>query len=201
MWVLKVKVISLPYIFQVLFVLCFTWPRYQVSVYRTIGPLVFNLQTGGRTGLVARASNSGSGDPGSILGRAGVLFLWARDIYSPKVLVIPRNRWLRLNMTEKLFTGTLNHNKNKKTKKNKICRRNFVICFFGALWVNIPSASFGSTLYSKPNLFKFYGVYSIIFRVSKNLGLSICHNGTVQEMRSGNCHCLSVCLLLYPHWW
>ena len=41
MWVLKVKVISLPYIFQVLFVLCFTWPRYQVSVYRTIGPLVY----------------------------------------------------------------------------------------------------------------------------------------------------------------
>ena len=35
---LKVKVISLPYIFQVL---CFTKPRYQVSVYRTIGPLVF----------------------------------------------------------------------------------------------------------------------------------------------------------------
>ena len=33
--------------------------------------------------------------------------------YSPKVLVIPRNRWLRLNMTEKLFTGTLNHNQNK----------------------------------------------------------------------------------------
>ena len=33
-----------------------------------------------------------------------------------KVLVIPRNRWLRLNMTEKLFTGTLNHNKNKKQK-------------------------------------------------------------------------------------
>ena len=25
-----------------------------------------------------------------------------------------RNRWLRLNMTEKLFTGTLNHNQNKK---------------------------------------------------------------------------------------
>ena len=37
---LKVKVISLPYIFQVLYVLCFTRPRYQVSVYRTIGPLV-----------------------------------------------------------------------------------------------------------------------------------------------------------------
>ena len=34
------KVISLPYIFQVLYVLCFPRPRYQVSVYRTIGPLV-----------------------------------------------------------------------------------------------------------------------------------------------------------------
>ena len=40
MRVLKVKVISFPYIFQVLYVLCFTRPRYQVSVYRTIGPLV-----------------------------------------------------------------------------------------------------------------------------------------------------------------
>ena len=40
MWVLKVKVISLLYIIQVLYVLCFTRPRNQVSVYRTIGPLV-----------------------------------------------------------------------------------------------------------------------------------------------------------------
>ena len=30
----------LPYIFQVLYVLCFTRPRYQVSVFMTIGPLV-----------------------------------------------------------------------------------------------------------------------------------------------------------------
>ena len=29
---------------------------------------------GGRTGLMVRASDSGSGDPGSILGRVGVLF-------------------------------------------------------------------------------------------------------------------------------
>ena len=28
----------------------------------------------------------------------------------PKILVIPRKRWLRLNMTEKLFTGTLRIN-------------------------------------------------------------------------------------------
>ena len=40
MLVLKVKIISLPYIFQVLYVLCFTRSRYQVSVYRTIGPQV-----------------------------------------------------------------------------------------------------------------------------------------------------------------
>ena len=78
---------------------------------------------GGSTGLVVRASDSGSGDPGSILGRVGVFFPWARDIYSPKVLVIPRNRWLRLNMTEKLFTGTLNHNQNKT--KNL-----FLVCLF-----------------------------------------------------------------------
>ena len=37
---MKVKVISLPYIFQVLYVLCFTKPRYQVTVYRNTGPLV-----------------------------------------------------------------------------------------------------------------------------------------------------------------
>ena len=30
----------LPYIFLVFYVLCFTRPRYQLSVYRTIGPLV-----------------------------------------------------------------------------------------------------------------------------------------------------------------
>ena len=45
MRVLKVKVISLPYIFQVLYVLCFSRPRYQVSVYRTIGPLVLLLES------------------------------------------------------------------------------------------------------------------------------------------------------------
>ena len=44
--------------------------------------------------------------------------------YSPKVLVIPRNSWLSLNMTEKLFTGTLNKNINKTKQKIwtlKIC--------------------------------------------------------------------------------
>ena len=45
-----------------------------------------------------------------------VCFLEQETFTPQKVLVIPRNRWLRLNMTEKLFTGTLNHNKNKKNK-------------------------------------------------------------------------------------
>ena len=79
--------------------------------------MTLKLVIGERTGLVVRASDSGSGDPGSILGRVGVLFPCARDTYSPKVLVIPRNRWLRLNMTEKLFTGTLNKNQNKTKQK------------------------------------------------------------------------------------
>ena len=38
---MKVKVISLPYISQLLYVLCFTRPRYKVSVYRTSGPLIY----------------------------------------------------------------------------------------------------------------------------------------------------------------
>ena len=37
---MKVKIISLPYIFQALYDLCFTRPSYQVSVHRTNGPLV-----------------------------------------------------------------------------------------------------------------------------------------------------------------
>ena len=41
--ILKVKVISLPYTSQILYVLCFTRPRYQLSVYRTLGPLVYHI--------------------------------------------------------------------------------------------------------------------------------------------------------------
>ena len=68
---------------------------------------------GERTGLVVRASDSGSGDTGSI-GVGSVCCFLEQETFTPlKVLVIPRNRWLRLNMTEKLFTGTLNHNQNK----------------------------------------------------------------------------------------
>ena len=41
---MKVKVISLPYISQVLYVLYLSMPRYQVSVYRTIGLLVIQVR-------------------------------------------------------------------------------------------------------------------------------------------------------------
>ena len=68
----------------------------------------------------------------------GNQYVTTRDIYSPKVLVIPRNRWLRLNMTEKLFTGTLNKNQKKKKKyvttatvkfQNFLTPENFVVFY------------------------------------------------------------------------
>ena len=37
----------------------------------------------------------------------------------PKVLVIPRKRWLRPNMTEKLFTGTLRINQHQDHSLNE----------------------------------------------------------------------------------
>ena len=63
------------------------------------------------------------------------LFIWLfyfdivdtllQETFTPqKVLVIPRNRWLRLNMTEKLFTGTLNHNQNKTKTLLQFIERN-----------------------------------------------------------------------------
>ena len=39
-----------------------------------------------------------------------------QDIYSPKVLVIRRQRWLHSDMTEKLLTWTLSLSTNKQTK-------------------------------------------------------------------------------------
>ena len=64
-----------------------------------------------RGGLVVNASDSGSRGRGfGPHSGQTVLCPWARHIYSPKVLVIPRKRWLRPNMTEKLFTGTLRIN-------------------------------------------------------------------------------------------
>ena len=41
----------------------------------------------------------------------------SKTLYSPKVLVIPRKRWLHPDMTEKLLTGTLSLNTNKETSR------------------------------------------------------------------------------------
>ena len=43
-----------------------------------------NLHSGGRTGLLVRASDSGSGDPGSILGRVGVFVSLSKRHLLPK---------------------------------------------------------------------------------------------------------------------
>ena len=61
--------------------------------------------------LVVNASDSGSRGRGfEHHSSQTVVCPSARHIYSPKVLVIPRKRWLSPNMTEKLFTGTLRIN-------------------------------------------------------------------------------------------
>ena len=41
----------------------------------------------------------------------------SKTLYSPKVLVIPRKRWLRPYISERLLTGTLNLNTNKQINK------------------------------------------------------------------------------------
>ena len=45
----------------------------------------------------------------------------------PKVLVIPRKRWLRPNMTEKLFTGTLRINQPTNVFSNVFDRIHFIL--------------------------------------------------------------------------
>ena len=50
---------------------------------------------------------------GSILTQGVVLCPWATHIYFLKVLVIPRKRWHRSDMTEQLFTGTLSKKRNE----------------------------------------------------------------------------------------
>ena len=76
----------------------------------------------GRGGLVVNTPDSRSRGRGfePHLGRR-VVSLSKIYIYPPKVLVIPRKRWLRPNMAEKLFTGTLSF----KQTKNNICFNGF----------------------------------------------------------------------------
>ena len=63
--------------------------------------------------LSGRALDSGEKGGGGSWKSTSAL-LCPLSLYSPKVLVIPRKRWLGLNMTEKLLTGMLNLNTNKQ---------------------------------------------------------------------------------------
>ena len=87
-----------------------------VSIYAIQFEILTVHKIGERTGLVVRASDSGSGT--RVRSSAGSVYCFLeQETFTPqKVLVIPRNRWLRLNMTEKLFTGTLNKNQNKSSQ-------------------------------------------------------------------------------------
>ena len=63
--------------------------RYHIFTcrYGAIKHMVIYLQTvyiRGRTGLMVRASDSGSGDPGSILGRVGVFVSLSKRHLLPK---------------------------------------------------------------------------------------------------------------------
>ena len=68
--------------------------------------MLSNKQGGEGSGLVVNASDTRGRRFEPHWGQT-VLCLCARHIYSPNVLVIPRKRWLRSNITEKLLTGTL----------------------------------------------------------------------------------------------
>ena len=63
--------------------------------------------------LSGRASDSGARGLGFETYFLRVVSL-SKTLYSPKVLVIPRKLWLSTDMTEKLLTGTLSFNTNKR---------------------------------------------------------------------------------------
>ena len=60
---------------------------------------------------MVNASDSGPRCRGSSPTRVKPCYVLEQGAFTPlKILVIPRKRWLRSNMTEKLFTGTLRVN-------------------------------------------------------------------------------------------
>ena len=82
-----------------------TRPRYKVSVYRNTGPLVLNMKpsNGKKKVMWSFLDLRLRSFTSEILGSA--VAWWSRSRI--KRVVILRKRWLRPNMTEKLFTGTL----------------------------------------------------------------------------------------------
>ena len=73
----------------------------------------YTQRQGGARWLSGRASDSRARGRGFETYLRRVLSL-SKTLFSPKVLVIHRKRWLRPDMTEKLLTGTLILNTNKK---------------------------------------------------------------------------------------
>ena len=74
---------------------------------------VISIATGGARWSSGRASDSGAKGRGldTYLRR---VVSFSKDTFTHrKILVIPKKRWLRPDMTEKLFTGTLSLNKTK----------------------------------------------------------------------------------------
>ena len=64
---------------------------------------------------------------GAPLGSNRVVSLSKAHFTPQKVLVIPRKRWLRPNMTEKLFTGTLRINQPTNQLSEKVFRLQIVM--------------------------------------------------------------------------
>ena len=77
------------------------------------------FKKGERGGLVVNASDSGSRGPGFEPHSGQTCCVLEQGTFTPlKVLVIPRKRWLRPNMTEKLFIGTLRINQPTNLSKS-----------------------------------------------------------------------------------
>ena len=89
----------------------------------------------GRGGLVVNTPHSGSRGRGFEPHSGRRVVSLSKTYLPPKVLVIPRNRWLRPNMTEKLFTGTLSIKPNQTNQPRHekpafcMCENKRVDCF------------------------------------------------------------------------
>ena len=97
------------------------------------------IRLGERGGLVVNASDSGSRGRDSSPSRVKPCCVLEQGTFTPqKVLVIPRKQWLRPNMTEKLFSGTLRIN--QPTNIRSDCSfRSRLIWVYTAFWPVCPN--------------------------------------------------------------
>ena len=105
-----------------------------------------------------RASDSESRGPGFEPHKRHRVVSLSKAHLLPTVLVKPRKRWLRPDMTEKLLTGTLSLNTNKQTKRFIMFSRKFVKWY---LHINQFCTMVQAFIYS---LFLFYD-FSDIFNL------------------------------------